>query len=180
MLDLDVQIKLQGTLIARINNVAKASLREFMDNNVLPRAKDLSPDRTGANDASLSTLTRQRGNLIKASIRSNSGHGGFIEKGTAKMRAQPYMAPAFEQSLPALNGILKDRFEQFANIDTVIEDGGIQGLETAIKNLKAPRMSAASRKNRDFSARLRDNDKYLKEHGRGARRPKRKYTRKTK
>lgn len=143
IIGLDIQIKLQGTLISRINNAAKAGIRDLMDNGVLPAAREMSPRRSGVNADSLSTLTRSRGSKIYAYIRSNSGHGGYLEKGTAKMAAKPYLKPAFDQSLPALDAILAARFEQFAELDQIIEDGGIQGLTAAVeaKKFKAARRS---------------------------------------
>lgn len=186
MTSLDIQIKLQGTIISRINNAAKASVREFMDNNVLPAAREMAPKRTGENAASLSTMTRQRGSKIQAFIRSNSGHGGYDEKGTAKMAARPYMKPAFDQSLTALNGILKTRFEQLDELGQMIEDGGIQGLEVAVKEkkFKSGPMSKASKANRANSKYYEQRAAFAKAHGgrqfEGPARPKRKYTRKTK
>ncbi len=154
MLDLDIQIKLQGTLIARVNNAAKAGIRDVMDDVVLPAAQEMSPrgatEREGEvhNADSLSTMTRQRGSKIYAYIRSNSGHGGYLEKGTAKMAATPYMQPAFEQSIPALEGCLRTRIDQLGELDQLIEDGGIQGLQSAVseKKFRAPRHARKSGK----------------------------------
>jgi hypothetical protein len=145
-IDLDIKINLQGTLIARINNAAKAGVRDLMDNVVLPAAREMSPKgtirREGAVSSadSLSTLTRIRGNRIEAFLRSNSGHGGFLEKGTSKMAARPYMQPAFERALPELNSILKARFDQLAELDE-IADGGVEALQVAVetKKFKRPR-----------------------------------------
>ena len=145
-LTLDVQIKMQGTAISRINNAAKAGIRDLMDGAVLPAARSMSPKGTGANADSLSTMTKQRGAKIYAYIRSNSGHGGYLEKGTSKMAAHPYMKPAFDQSLPGLDAILAARFEQFAELDQVIADGGIAGLEVAIK--KGGKFGPSARKPR--------------------------------
>jgi HK97 gp10 family phage protein len=148
MISLDVQIKLQGTLISRINNAAKGAIRDLMDGVVLPAAQEMSPKgdekrRPGAvsNAESLSTLTRQRGSKIYSYIRSNSGHGGYLEKGTSKMAAKAYMQPAFEQSLPALDAILATRFENLSELDEIIQDGGVEGLQSAVteKKFKAAR-----------------------------------------
>jgi HK97 gp10 family phage protein len=192
-LALDVQIQLQGTLIARINNAAKGGVRELMDNVVLPAAQSMC--KVGdekreigevATAESLSTLTRQRGNKIEAFIRSNSGHGGYLEKGTAKMSAEPYMQPAFEQSVPALNEILVTRFAALDELETLIEDGGITGLQSAVndksKVYKASKVSRAMAKRNAAMAKAdKEERKYRKEHGgrssKGPARQKRKYVR---
>jgi HK97 gp10 family phage protein len=150
IIGLDVQIKLQGTAISRINNAAKAGIRDLMDDVVLPAARSMSPKGMGPeepghvhNADSLSTMTKSRGSKIYAYMRSNSGHGGYLEKGTSKMAARPYMKPAFDQSVPAAETILRTRMEQFSELDQMIADGGIQGLKAAVqgKKWKLPRKS---------------------------------------
>lgn len=153
MVGLDVQLRLTGTAISRINNAAKAAVRDLMDGVVLPNAREMSPKAVKhkvdeiVNADSLSTMTRQKGTMIQSYLRSNSGHGGYIEKGTSKMAARPYMQPAFERSLSQLDAILQARFEQFSELDEVIADGGVPALAQAIKT-KRWRRKVESRKAR--------------------------------
>jgi hypothetical protein len=101
------------------------------------------------------------------------------------MAAQPYMHPAFEQSLPQLFELLIQRFENLQDLGDLIEDGGIEGMQedlnTPKRIKKGPRMSEASRANKANSAFLKKQEKFMKENaGRkftGPMRPKRKYVR---
>jgi HK97 gp10 family phage protein len=57
-------------------------------------AQDGAPNVTGELDAGI--VGESSG--IRGQVRSTARHGGFVEHGTYKDEAQPYMAPAAERS----------------------------------------------------------------------------------
>ncbi len=60
-----------------------------------------------------SRVTRvQKG--VKARLFTKSGYGGFLELGTVKMAAQPYLFPAFEEHISQLPEAVKGRLEEIA------------------------------------------------------------------
>ena len=54
-----------------------------------------SPSGTGTNRRSIDTETEVTAEGPKATLFTQSGYGGYLEVGTEKMRAQPYLYPAF-------------------------------------------------------------------------------------
>ncbi len=48
---------------------------------------------------------------LKYAVRTETGYGGFLELGTSKMPARPYLAPAFKQAEKEFIGYLKEGLE---------------------------------------------------------------------
>jgi hypothetical protein len=46
---------------------------------------------------------------IQAQLFTQSGYGGYLEIGTYKMEARPYLYPAFNQFVPRLSQIIGQR-----------------------------------------------------------------------
>lgn len=63
-------------------------------------AKILSPVDTGFNENSITTDIHGTGVNTTAEVGPTSEYGGFLEEGTTKMEAQPYLGPAFKRRLP--------------------------------------------------------------------------------
>lgn len=59
-------------------------------------AKARVPVRTGNLRRSINTQVEQRGNVVVATIGPSADYGVFIEFGTSRMGAQPYMRPALD------------------------------------------------------------------------------------
>jgi hypothetical protein len=135
-LKLKVELKFQNQAINRINNGVLAGVTDLFEQQVLPAAQEMSPVLTGANRDSLSVKVRRYRRMIRAAIFTQSGHGGYLEVGTSKMPAQPYIHPAFERSLPSLNALLQQRIEEFSEMDALIEESGAEGLAAALKSGK--------------------------------------------
>lgn len=136
---LETQIRLQNQAIRRIENGILVAVREVFEGEVVPAAREMCPVSTEVKPGGVHTaesiackVRRYRGK-IRAAVFTNSGHGGYVEHGTKKMAAQPFIYPAFERSLPALNALLKTRIEEFGNLDAIVEDGGVEALATALK-----------------------------------------------
>ena len=74
------------------------SLCEFMSGF----AKQLTPVKTGNNKRSISIDPAKKTNDAPvARVFTTSGYGGWLEIGTSKMAARPYMGPAFEAAKKA-------------------------------------------------------------------------------
>ena len=65
--------------------------------DVLTTAVELSPKKTGNNARSIQVETEinSKGE-VEGKLFTQSGYGGFLEIGTSKMPARPYLFPAFE------------------------------------------------------------------------------------
>lgn len=71
------------------------SQQETFDQDILPEAQSLSPVRTGTNVASIQTDTSLVDEGVKSEIYTTDGYGGYVEVGTKRQRAEPYIFPAF-------------------------------------------------------------------------------------
>jgi HK97 gp10 family phage protein len=61
-----------------------------------------SPMGTGHNRRSIDVTVRESDKGVEATLFTQSGYGGYLETGTSKMRAQPYLYPAFIQHIHKL------------------------------------------------------------------------------
>lgn len=59
-------------------------------------ARQKTPVKTGKNRRSIGHTVRLRNDVPVATVFTSSGYGGWLEIGTSKMEARPYMAPAFD------------------------------------------------------------------------------------
>ena len=68
-------------------------------------AKTLAPVDTGALKSSIGTTVVGSGlaGIMRAEIGPTVEYGDFVERGTSHMDPQPYMAPAFDRRLPAMD-----------------------------------------------------------------------------
>jgi hypothetical protein len=72
----------------------------------------------GENRESLRDTVRhavtQHAEGVRARVFTTSGFGGWLELGTVKTRAQPYIWPAFEEHIGKLPEATKERLEEIA------------------------------------------------------------------
>lgn len=71
---------------------AENDLDRFID-RFADLTRELSPYDTGHNSRSIASSR----NGLTAEVHTESGYGGWLEIGTARMPAQPYFLPAFER-----------------------------------------------------------------------------------
>jgi hypothetical protein len=106
-----------------IHAFALKQITEIFENDILPDAKKNSPVSekypslavahggrridTGANRRSLDAAIKEDGQKIRAELFSQSGHGGYLEVGTSKMIARPYLWPALERYIPKLKKLFE-------------------------------------------------------------------------
>ena len=69
-------------------------------------AKAAAPVDTGALRNSISTEVTGGTGDVTAVVGPTVEYGGYVELGTSRMGPQPYLAPAFDQHLPALEQAL--------------------------------------------------------------------------
>lgn len=95
--DVQFRFKLNPAAMAKLNGALRRSLDETLKLDILPEAFDGSPHITGNNARSIKTEVEAAGDRIEGSIFTESGYGGFLEVGTSKMAARPYLWPAVER-----------------------------------------------------------------------------------
>ena len=95
----DVQFKFRPNpaAIAKLNGALFRSLDDTLKFDILPEAFDRSPFVSGNNARSIKTEVESAGDRIEGSIFTESGYGGYLEVGTSKMAARPYLWPAVER-----------------------------------------------------------------------------------
>jgi HK97 gp10 family phage protein len=57
---------------------------------------------TGHNRRTIDVTVKETDNGVEAQLFTQSSYGGYLETGTSKMRAQPYLYPAFIQNIGKL------------------------------------------------------------------------------
>ncbi|KKM74968.1 hypothetical protein LCGC14_1395070 [marine sediment metagenome] len=100
----DVQFKFRPNpaAIAKLNGALFRALDETLDIDIQTEAKDRSPYITGMNRRSIGIEVEEVGGRVEGSIFTQSGYGGYLEIGTSKMAAQPYLWPAVESHAPKI------------------------------------------------------------------------------
>jgi len=84
-----------ASVMRKIALATDETLRELSDETVIV-ARDLVPVLTGHLKASIRKIGA--GNR-KVKVITSTGYGAYVELGTRKMAAQPYVAPAFQQAV---------------------------------------------------------------------------------
>lgn len=104
-----------GEAKARISDAVFEATRDVFELDIKARAKELSPVSdanpqigdgkyrpTGLNRNSIDTEVTRDGEEVKAVLYTQSGYGGYLEVGTSKMEARPYMHPAAEEFIKTI------------------------------------------------------------------------------
>jgi HK97 gp10 family phage protein len=68
-----------------------------------------SPSGTGTNRRSIDTETSDTAEGPKSTLFTQSGYGGYLEVGTSKMPAQPYLYPAFIEHVDKIPERVKEK-----------------------------------------------------------------------
>lgn len=92
----------------KVNAAVTSAVRETFDIDILTQAKQDSPVLTGTNRRSIDSETHQTARGPEATLFTQSGYGGYLELGTARMKAQPYLYPAFEKFVNLIPQRVKD------------------------------------------------------------------------
>lgn len=80
---------------AQITAATLQATRDTFLQDMVPEAKKTSPVRTGHNASTIDATVVEGPKGVEAKMFTESGYGGYLEVGTRKMKAQPYLWPAF-------------------------------------------------------------------------------------
>lgn len=92
-----------------IHDIIMKVVTDVFEDDIKPDAQKMSPvgdepvrpgSKRNKDSIQVVSFHTKRGPFAK--IFTTSGHGGFLEVGTKKMSAQPYMYPAVQQNLPKI------------------------------------------------------------------------------
>ena len=95
--DAEFKFRPNPAAMDKLNGALRRSLDDTLKFDILPEAFDRSPHITGNNARSITTETEEAGGRVEGSIFTQSGYGGYLEGGTSKMAARPYLWPAVER-----------------------------------------------------------------------------------
>lgn len=69
-------------------------------------AQNRAPVDTGALRNSITHEYRRSGDTLRGEVGPTVNYGGFVERGTSRMRSQPYLRPATDAVLPGYEAAL--------------------------------------------------------------------------
>ena len=106
--------------LARAKDAILESITDVFENAITPTAKALAPV------LKVKTTERWPGELrdsidfkvtvaekgVNAQVFSQSGYGGYVEVGTKKMAAQPYLYPAYERHIDKVPVLVKEKLSE--------------------------------------------------------------------
>jgi hypothetical protein len=121
-----------GDALLSVKTAVLSATQDLFDEEIVPAAKELSPvtaagyERnleleaehklggrramgTGTNRRSIDSVVTETEEGVQAEMFTTSGYGGYLELGTAKMRAQLYLNPAFEAHIGKLPERVKEK-----------------------------------------------------------------------
>lgn len=121
-----------GPALAKIKDTILSATTDLFEEEIVPTAKDLSPvtpegyarneelqaehklggrrvGGTGTNRRSIDSQVTDVPEGVRAQLFTQSGYGGYLELGTSKMRAQPYLNPAFDEHIGKLPQRVKEK-----------------------------------------------------------------------
>ena len=75
-------------------------------NDIQAGAKNRAPVDTGALMGSISHEYSRSGSTLRGEVGPTVNYGGFVELGTSRMSAQPYLRPATDAVLPGYEAAL--------------------------------------------------------------------------
>jgi len=106
-----ITMKVESTVDAKavkdkVNKAAEHALKAVIV-KIANESKHDTPWLTGNNSRSIDF--NHKG--LTGSVYSTSGYGGFLETGTAKMPARPYMKPALDRHIGELPADVKAKME---------------------------------------------------------------------
>lgn len=96
---------LTRTSVTVTNRAADAMVKALTD--IKGRAQAIAPVDTGALRNSVTTDTSRQGGTLRGEVGPTVNYGGFVENGTSRQRAQPYLRPATDAVVPGYQAALE-------------------------------------------------------------------------
>lgn len=75
-------------------------------NDIQAGAQNRAPVKTGALRNSVSTELQRRGGNLRGEVGPTVNYGAYVENGTSRQRAQPYLRPATDAVIPGYEAAL--------------------------------------------------------------------------
>jgi HK97 gp10 family phage protein len=94
---------------AKIREAILAGVTEVFELDIKPEAVNLSPYITGTNRRLIDEDVVEVPEGVQATLYGQSGYSGYLELGTVKMKAQPYLWPAFNQFVSKIFDVVKSK-----------------------------------------------------------------------
>lgn len=112
MLNEDCQMKIKADVklnlkVKEVQEATREATEKGLKDIIVDIARDAikdSPKLTGNNMRSI----RYEAEGLEGSVYSTSGYGGYLETGTVKMPARPYMKPALDRNIRKLPERIKE------------------------------------------------------------------------
>lgn len=95
MIKIELTIKNSLPLVFRNSEARASGIIQSGATNIETDAKAHAPVRTGELRDSIHTTTETP---LSATVGADAGHAAFVELGTRRMAARPFMLPAFERT----------------------------------------------------------------------------------
>lgn len=86
-----------------------AGVTEVFELDIKPDAVANSPVLTGTNRRTIDTDVTEVPEGVQAELYGQSGYSGYLELGTVKMKAQPYLYPAFNKFISKISEIIGEK-----------------------------------------------------------------------
>lgn len=93
------------------HDAALTAVTEVFELDIKAAAMDASPVATGTNKRSIDTEVEEVAGGVKAELFTQSGYGGYLETGTYKMEARPYLGPAFFEGIDTIPDKIKEKID---------------------------------------------------------------------
>lgn len=109
---LEFDLKLNERFAEQVEAAIEGGLDEALEFDVKPLAKELSPKKTGHNARTIDHEVRKEDGEVVGELFTQSGYGGYLEIGTSKMAARPYLFPAARRAASAIYEAIRRRLSR--------------------------------------------------------------------
>lgn len=107
----EVQVHINASGIKQIKDGIYYGTDDYVQ-ELTDHAKDLAKFgkyATGETEQSIANEVEEVGPGVRAKVFTQSGHGGYLEVGTKRMKAEPFLFPAFQRTMNDLAQRIKSR-----------------------------------------------------------------------
>lgn len=96
---------------AEVQLATFTAIQEVFELDIKAAAKENSPVLSGNNKRTIDTEVVEVPGGIQATLFTQSGYGGYLEIGTRKMPARPYLQPAFDEGVATIAEHVKEKID---------------------------------------------------------------------